>query len=50
VLLALLLAVRLLSPAGFMPSFDRGTITIVACPDAASAPAMMGHHHHGPGS
>jgi len=50
VLLALLLAVRLLSPAGFMPSFDRGTITIVACPDAASAPVMMGHHHHSPGS
>src|SRR5689334_14779375 len=47
VLLALLLGVRTLSPVGFMPAFDRGTITIVACPDYDAAPPMA-HHHHGP--
>ena len=47
-LLALLLACRLLAPAGFMPSFDHGAITIVACPDAElPAPTMLGHHQHG---
>jgi hypothetical protein len=46
-LLALLLALRLLSPAGFMPAFDRGAVTIVICPDAEPAAAgMAGHHHH----
>jgi hypothetical protein len=46
--LALLLACRLLAPAGFMPSFDHGAITIVACPDAElAAPTMLGHHQHG---
>jgi hypothetical protein len=43
-LLALLLALRSLAPAGFMPAFDHGAVTIVACPDAV--PAM--HHHHHP--
>jgi hypothetical protein len=46
-LLVLLLAVRLLSPAGFMPAFDHGVVTIVACPDAE--PRVMAHgamHHH----
>ena len=49
-LLALLLAVRLLSPAGFMPAFSHGTVTIVPCPDQdpAPAPAPMAHHDHGP--
>ena len=42
--LALLLAVRSLAPAGFMPAFDHGTVTIVPCPDAAPSMAM---HHHG---
>ena len=42
--LALLLALRLLSPAGFMPSFDHGAVTIVACPDGAVAPAKHDHH------
>jgi membrane protein implicated in regulation of membrane protease activity len=47
-LLALLLAVRLLTPAGFMPAFDRGTITIVGCPDyEPAARTPMAHHHHG---
>lgn len=46
-LLALLLALRMLAPPGFMPSFAAGTIAIVACPDAAPAAAAMpaGHHH-----
>ena len=44
-LLALLLAVRLLAPAGFMPAFDHGAVAIVACTDAEPAPPM--HHHHG---
>jgi len=46
-LLALLLAVRLLAPAGFMPSFDHGAVTIVACPDAELGVAPMAAHHHG---
>jgi hypothetical protein len=46
-LLLALLALRLLAPAGFMPAFDHGAVTIVACPDA-SADAPMPHHsgHH----
>jgi hypothetical protein len=43
--LGLLLGLRLLAPAGFMPAFDRGAVTIVACPDA-SLPAVPAHHHH----
>ena len=43
----LLLAVRLLTPAGFMPSFDRGTMTIVACPDGDAAAVPMSAHHGG---
>jgi hypothetical protein len=46
-LLALLMAVRLLAPAGFMPSFDHGAVTIVACPDADGAGAPMAAHHEG---
>jgi hypothetical protein len=45
-LLALVLAVRLLSPAGFMPSFQEGAVAIVACPDGEPASAPMIHHHH----
>ena len=45
-LLALLLAVRSLAPAGFMPSFDRGSITIVACPDAAPHAKHHGSKEH----
>ncbi|MBV8907580.1 MAG: hypothetical protein JOZ20_01135 [Sphingomonas sp.] len=48
VVLALLLAVRLLSPAGFMPAFDHGSVSIVACPDYDPPPAPMAHHgQHG---
>ena len=46
VLFALLLAFRLLSPAGFMPAFADGRVTIVACPDTFDAP-IAAHHHHG---
>lgn len=42
--LALLLALRLLSPAGFMPAFERGGVTIVACPDSGAAVAPAHHH------
>jgi len=44
-LLAALLGLRLLSPQGFMPAFDRGAVAIVACPDYA--PSAAGHHHDG---
>jgi hypothetical protein len=49
ILLTLLLAVRSLAPAGFMPAFDHGRMAIVACPDAAGgvAPITMHHHHSG---
>jgi hypothetical protein len=43
--LALLIAVRLLSPPGFMPSFDHGALTIVSCPDFEPAQSPLGHHH-----
>jgi len=43
-----LLALRLLAPAGFMPAFDRGGVTIVACPDSL-AMAPMRHSPRDPG-
>jgi hypothetical protein len=46
VLLTAILAVRLLTPAGFMPSFEGGAVSIVVCPDEAPLPTMS-HHHHG---
>lgn len=45
-LFALLLALRSLAPAGFMPAFDHGSVTIVLCPDAG---LVQGMHHHHPG-
>jgi hypothetical protein len=47
VLMAFAMALRLLSPAGFMPAFDRGAVTIVVCPDAEPGAMTMAHHHHG---
>lgn len=48
-LLALLFAFRLLGPAGFMPAFDHGAVTIVLCPDAGGGGPLAfdgaGHHH-----
>lgn len=48
VVLGLLLALRLMAPAGFMPAFDHGAVTLVACPDAdpGPSPVMPGHHGH----
>ena len=43
VALLILLALRLLNPAGFMPSFEHGAVTIVACPDGGAA--LPGHNH-----
>lgn len=46
--MALALALRLLSPAGFMPSFAGGALTIVVCPDSGLHERMVGQHHdHG---
>ncbi|WP_308517536.1 hypothetical protein [Sphingomonas flavescens] len=42
-LFALVVGARLLSPAGFMPSFANGGIAIVACPEAGPA---RGHQEH----
>jgi hypothetical protein len=50
-LLALCVGVRLLTPAGFMPSFASGSLAIVPCPDAEGAPpdppAPVMHHMDG---
>jgi hypothetical protein len=48
--LALVLTMRLLTPAGFMPALDGGRLEVVACPGGDSTPmrAMAGmHHDHG---
>lgn len=47
--LALLLSLRLLGSAGFMPAVEHGRLTIIACPDAeVNAPlAIPSGHHHG---
>lgn len=45
-LLVLLLGVRLLSPAGFMPTFEHRSVAIVVCTDAEPVPVPMAHHHH----
>jgi len=48
VFLALLLAVRLASPFGFMPGEAAGRLALVECPDAIPIPSP--HHgmdHHG---
>lgn len=49
-LLGVLLALRLLTPAGFMPSFEHGSVTIVACTDYDPVPAPRAHHHRDHGS
>lgn len=43
---ALLLALRLLAPAGFMPAFDHGGVAIVLCPDSAPDVTPMSAHHN----
>jgi hypothetical protein len=46
-LIALTLAIRLITPAGFMPVFEHGAVAIVACPDFGPAPNAPGTHQHG---
>jgi hypothetical protein len=49
-LLALLLALRLIGAAGYMPAFDDGKLSIIVCPGAdENAPLALNvpHHHHG---
>ena len=51
-LFALLLALRLIGSAGYMPAVEHGSLTIIVCPDAElSAPLALGsthqHHHQG---
>jgi hypothetical protein len=49
-LFALLLSLRLIGSAGYMPAIEHGALTIVACPDAdLNAPLGIGsisHHGH----
>jgi hypothetical protein len=50
-LLALLLAVRIIASAGYMPSLEHGRLSLMLCPDgewtvpAAAMPAMGGMGH-----
>ena len=44
-LLGLTLSLRLLTPAGFMPAFERGAVRIVACPGDDWPSAPLAHHH-----
>lgn len=48
-LFAVMLSLRLLGSAGYMPALDHGSLTLIACPDAElSAPlALPAMHHHG---
>jgi hypothetical protein len=39
-MLALVLAMRLVTPAGFMPSFGGGRLTVVECPGSGPMPMM----------
>jgi hypothetical protein len=50
VILALLLSLRLVGAAGYMPAFDNGRLSIVVCPgadDVAPLHLNVPHHHHG---
>jgi hypothetical protein len=50
VILALLLSLRLVGGAGYMPAFAGGRVSIVVCPGADdNAPLALNapHHHHG---
>jgi len=48
-LFALLLSLRLVGSAGYMPALDHGSLTLVVCPGAdLNAPLSLGAmHHHG---
>ncbi|WP_051531209.1 hypothetical protein [Sphingomonas sp. URHD0057] len=48
-MLGLVLALRLLTPTGFMPSFEDGRIAVVPCDGVVIAPPppmKMAHHGH----
>lgn len=49
VLLAFVLAFRLLTPTGYMPTFDQGRLTVIECPGSSDAPMSlmpgMSHDH-----
>ena len=52
-LLALLLSLRMIGAAGYMPAFEHGAVSIIACPGAdENAPLALNtahrhDHHHG---
>jgi hypothetical protein len=48
-LFALMLSLRLIGSAGYMPVLDHGSLTLMVCPDAElNAPLAIGTmHHHG---
>jgi len=48
-LFALMLSLRLIGSAGYMPALDHASLTLIACPDAElNAPlALPAMHHHG---
>lgn len=50
ILLALLLSLRLIGAAGYMPAIEHGRLTLMLCPDGEwTAPAMhMAGHEHMP--
>lgn len=48
-LLALLLALRSLAPAGFMPWFEHGAVTIAICPDGGAVSTSVAANDHRPG-
>lgn len=49
-LFALMLSLRLIGSAGYMPALDHGSLTLMVCPDAElNAPLALGttrHHGH----
>lgn len=52
-LLALLLSVRVIASAGYMPMVEHGQLALMLCPDGewtAPAPAMPGMDRHAPKS
>src|SRR3954451_7270495 len=46
-MLALVLALRLMTPTGFMPSFDHGQLSVVPCDGIVAAPPPMKMAHGG---
>lgn len=47
VALGLLLAMRLLTPVGFMPAWSGGQLQIVVCDDSGTQVGAASHHEHG---